>query len=175
MGHLKVAVDHQKLEYSGPFNATDLFRMIENFLFERGFDKRQEKDFEQNNPDGKFIEWQISPWKRVTDYVRYIIKVRVLCFELVKADAVIEKKKAKVDNGRVIIVIDGFMELDNDNRWEGTPMLFFIREFFDFFVHKVYTERFEQVLIHDINHLNEYIEKFFNVYRNYKVISSRSL
>ena len=88
MGHLKMVVDHEKIEYSGPFNANDLFRMIDNFVFERGFDKRQDKDFEHSTPTGKFIEWQISPWKKITDYIRYIIKVRVLCYELLKTDVV---------------------------------------------------------------------------------------
>lgn len=175
MGHLKLVVDHQKIDYSGPFQATNLFRTIEAFLFERGFDKKQDKDFEQNLPNGRFIEWQISPWKKVSDYIRYIIKVRVLCYDLVKRESAVGKKKVKFDTGRVIIVIDGFMELDSDNRWESRPMLFFIRTMFDYFINKVYTERFEQVLIHDINHLNEEIEKFFNIYRSYKSISRRSM
>ena len=32
MGHLKVIVDHEKIDYSGPFKAADLFNMIENFF-----------------------------------------------------------------------------------------------------------------------------------------------
>lgn len=171
MGHIKIVVDHEKLEYSGPFVANDLFRMIDNFVFERGFDKRQDKDFEQNTQNGKFIEWQISPWKRITDYIRYIIKVRVLGYEILKTDVSNNGKKTKIDNGRVIIVIDGFMEYDYDSYWEDKPILRFIRTIYDYFVFKAYTERFEQRLVHDINHLHDYIEKFFNMYGHYKIIS----
>ena len=171
MGHLKIVVDHEKIDYSGPFNANDLFRMIENFVFERGFDKKQDKDFEQNTEHGKFIEWQISPWKKITDYIRYIIKVRVLGYDIVKIDSVNDGKKTKVDNGRVVIVIDGFMEYDYDNKWDDRPFLFFLRTIYDYFVFKAYTERFEQRLVHDINHLHSHTEKFFNLYRHYSVIS----
>src|SRR3989338_7576627 len=108
MGHVKLIVDHEKIDYSGPFSLNDLFRMIENFIWERGFDKRQDKDFEQNTHNGKFVEWQISSWKIITDYTRYIMKVRVLGYDILKTDAVNHGKKSKVDTGRIIIVIDGF-------------------------------------------------------------------
>ena len=97
MGHLKIVVDHEKIDYSGPFNANDLFRMIENYVFEKGFDKKQDKDFEQNTPSGKSIEWQISPWKKITDYVRYMIKVRVLGHDFVKTDVMVDGKRKKVE------------------------------------------------------------------------------
>lgn len=173
MGHLKIVVDHDKIDYSGPINLNDLFRMITNFLFERGFDKRQDKDFEQNTDKGKFIEWQISPWKRITDYIRYIIKIRILGYDISKADITHNGKKAKVESGRIIIVIDGFMEYDYDHYWDERPILLFFRTIFDYFALKVYTERFEQRLVHDVNHLHDNIEKFFNMYRHYKVISQK--
>lgn len=172
MGHLKIVVDHKKIEYSGPFDLSDLFRLIENFLWERGFDKRQDKDFEQNTPSGKFVEWVYSPWKKITDYIRYIVKVRVLGFDIVKVDVKNSGKKGKVDNGRVVIFIDAFMEYDYDNYWDDRPFLFFWRTVYDYFVHKVYSENFEQRLVHDANHLYDAIEKFFNIHRHYMVISS---
>lgn len=171
MGHIKLIVDHEKIDYSGPLEVTNLLRTIENFIWERGFDKRQEKDFEQNTERGKFIEWQIAPWKTITDYTRYIIKVRVLGYDIGKTDVVKNGKKIKVDNGRIIIVIDGFVEYDVESRWEQKPILHFLRTIYDKFIFKVYTERFEQRLIHDINHLHDHIEKFLNLYRHYTIIS----
>jgi len=173
MGHLKIIVDHDKIDYSGPVDVTGLFNMIENFIFYMGFDKRQDKDFEQNTPNGKFIEWQISPWKWITDYTRYIIKVRVLGYDIVKADTVHNGKKAKVESGRILIVIDGFVEYDLQSKWQDKPILFFLSQLYDKFIFKVYTERFEHMLVNDINHLHDQIEKFLNVYRHYSVISRK--
>jgi len=173
MGHVKIIVDHDKIDYSGPVELNSLLKMIENFIWERGFDKKQDKDFEQNTQHGKFIEWEITPWKWVTDYTRYIIKVRVLGYDILKADAVSNGKKAKIDSGRIIIVIDGFIEYDLQTRWENKPILHFIRAIYDNFIFKAYTERFEHMLVNDINHLHDHIEKFFNVYRHYAVISKQ--
>src|SRR3989344_79056 len=171
MGHLKIVVDHEKIDYSGPFDVADFLRMIENFLWERGFDKNQDKDFEIHTERGKSIEWQYSPYKKITDYIRYIVKVRVLGYDLTKIDAVNNGRKSKIDNGRIIVVIDGFIEYDYDSKWEGKPILHFFRTIYDYFIFKAYTERFEQRLVHDINHLHDHIEKFLNLYRNYTVIS----
>ena len=171
MGNLKIIVDHEKIDYSGPFNLKDLLNDIENFIWEMGFDKRQDKDFEINTANGKSIEWQYSPWKKISDYVRYIIKVRVLGFDIVKTDMRHNGEKNKVDNGRLIIVIDGFVEYDYDSYWDDKPILHFFRTIFDYFVFKAYTENFEQRLVHDVNKLHDHLEKFFNMYRNYKIIS----
>lgn len=171
MGHVKIVVDHEKIDYSGPLNLTELIKMIDNFIFYMGYDKKQDKDFEENTPNGKFIEYQITPWKWISDYTRYMIKVRILGYDLVKTDVVNNGKKSKVDNGRIIIVIDGFVESDLQNRWEHNPVFHFLRSLYDNFIHKAYTERFEHMLVNDINHLTDHIEKFLNVCRHYSVIS----
>lgn len=173
MGHVKIIVDHDKIDYSGPLQLTNLFRLISNFIWERGFDYRQEKDFEQNMPNGKFIEWQITPWKWISDYIRYIIKVRILGYDIVKTDVLADGKKTKVDNGRILIVIDGYVEYDLHSFWENIPFFHFLRSIYDNFVYKVYTERFEQVLVNDINHLHNHIEKYLNLYRHHSVISKK--
>ena len=171
MGHLKIIVDHDKIDYSGPFAANDLLRMIMNFLSERGFDLRQDKDIEQTTSHGKCIEWQISPWKRVTDYIRYMFKVRVLGYDIAKTNVEVNGKKSKIETGRVIIVIDAFMEFDYESKWDDKPLFVFIRTMYDYFIYKTYTERFEHRLVHDANHLHDSIEKFLNMYKHYHVIS----
>ena len=171
MGHLKIIVDHEKLEYSGPLDVKDLLNNIENFIWGMGYDKKQEKDTEISTQNGKHIEWQYAPWKKITDYIRYIVKVRVIGYDIVKTDVAHEGKKKKIDTGRIVIVIDGFMEYDYDNYWDDHPVLHFIRTIYDYFIFKAYTENFEQRLVHDVNSLHDHLEKFFNMHRHYTVIS----
>lgn len=175
MGHLRIIVDHEKIDYEGPLNLGDLFRHIQNFLFERGFDARQDKDFEHHAPEGMEIEWQISPWKRITDYVRHMIKIRILSHELKKIDVVKDGKKTRVDSGHVYIVIDGYIETDYESRWDERPLLVFLRTVYEKFVFRMYTERFDQRLTHDINQLSNSIKHFLNVQRHYSVISRPSI
>ena len=171
MSELRLVVDHLRLNYTGPFDANALLKNINVFLFERGWDSKVEKEFEQNVQTGKQMEIQIKCWKRITDYVRYWPKVRILVYDYHKVDAVVENKKVKVGNGRAIIYIDGYMELDEHNRWEGIPFFQFLRTIYNNFLYKVYTERFEQRLSYDMHHLYHTIEQFFNTYKHYKVVS----
>lgn len=172
MSEIRVVVDHLKLDYKGPFEFNALCRLINAFFFERGFDIKVDKDFEINTKTGKKIEWQISPWKKITDYVRYICKIRILIEDMVKVEAIKDKKKVKVDNGRLIMFIDGFIDFDYFNRWDEHPFFLFLRTLYDRFVYKAYTERFEQRFVYDIHHLYDGIEKFLNVYHHYRVVTT---
>jgi hypothetical protein len=174
MGHMKIVVDNDKIVYSGPFDANGLFRMISQHLFERGFDMRQDKDFEINSPKGKGIEWQISPWKRISDYIRYFFRIRIVISDMAKTDVTIGRKKKKVERGKVIIAINAFIEFDYDSYWEERPLLHFIRTIYDYFVFRPHSEKFEQVLVHDANILHTEIEKFLNMYKSYKTISRQA-
>lgn len=172
MSDTRLIVDHQKLEYEGPFDLNDLIMMIQKFSFERGFDRKLEKDFEQNTKTGKQVEWQISHWKKVTDYVKNILRIRILVTDYVKVDSIKDKKKVKVGNGKIIIFFDGLLEFDYFHKMDSRPIFMFMRVLFDKFVYKLYTERFEQRLTYDLNHLYHEVEKFLNLYRHYKPVKT---
>ena len=171
MSEMRLIVDHLRLNYNGPFDANALFKHINAFLFERGFDLKVDKEFEQNTKTGKHIEWQIIPWKRISDYTRHHIKIRALIYDYNKVDAIVDKKKVKVGNGRVVMYLDGYIEYDQEERWESVPFFQLMRTIYNNFIFKVYTERFEQRLSYDVHHLYDTIERFFNMYKHYKVVS----
>ncbi|MAH01870.1 MAG: hypothetical protein QF798_03230 [Candidatus Woesearchaeota archaeon] len=171
MSEVTIVVDHLRLNYGGPFDANALFKHINVFLFERGFDLKVEKEFEQNTKTGKHMEWLIMPWKRISDYTRHHIKVRILVYDYNKVDAVIDKKKVKIGNGRIVMYLDGYIEYDQEDRWESKPFFQFLRTIYNKFIYKVYTERFEQRLSHDVHHLHHAVEQFLNIYKHYKVVS----
>lgn len=172
MSDTRIVVDHQKMEYEGPFDFNDLVTMIQRWTFERGFDRKLEKNFEQTTQAGKHIEWQFTHWKKITDYMRYHLRVRMLVSNYVKVDAVKENKKVKVGNGKILIYFDGYMELDYFHKWDSRPVFMFFRVLFDKFVYKHYTERFEQRLTYDMTHLYNEVEKFFNLYRHYRLVKT---
>ena len=74
-----------------------------------------------------------------------------------------------------MVYIDGFVQYDYESYWDDRPLLHFIRTIYDYFVFKAYSENFEQRMVHDTNHLYDHIEKFFNMYRHYTVMSSEKI
>lgn len=171
MSDLRIIVDHLKLDYSGVMEVKELFKLINRWFAERHFQKKEDKNYEQNTPEGKFIEYEISHWKKVSDYTRYVYKMRALFQNLKKVDIAKESKKAQVDHGRVLIYFDGFIEHDYLHRWDERPLFVFFRTLYDKFVYRAYTERFEHRLTHDMHNLYNEIEKFLNTYHYYKVVS----
>jgi len=169
MSELKLIVDHLRLNYTGPFNANDLFKHITSFINELGFDLKINKEFEQNVAAGKHIEWEIEPWKKISDYVHHHIKVRVFIWDYTTSSVLIDRKKVKMGNGRLELVLDGYVEYDYYQRWEKLPMLQFIRQLMNTYIYKIYTKRFEERLIYDCNHLITSIEKLLNIDSHYKV------
>jgi hypothetical protein len=141
------------------------------FTKEKGFDLWIVKEFEHDTNRGKQIEWQLRPWKQISDNLRYWIKIRALIYDYHKVDAIVDKKKVKIGNGKVVIYLDGYAELDQLNFWERFPILQFIRSLYTHFVYKIYTENFEQRLTYDVYQLYHTIEQFFNIYKSYKVVS----
>jgi len=174
MPELRIVVDHEKLEYEGMFDAVKLFEIIEAWMLERHYERKEDKNHEQDTPDGKFIEWQATPWKKVTDYMRYSIKMRILISNLKKVETFVDKKRKHLHHGKVNIVIDAFMDTDYDVRWENKPFLIFLRTMYDKFFYKVYTERFENRLTYDARYLYHLLEKYFNMAAHFKQVSRTS-
>ena len=66
---------------------------------------------------------------------------------------------------------DAYLLHDYEHRWDMTPMLVFLRTMFDKFIYKIYTERFEQRVTHDIHHLYNVVETYLNMYKHYRPVS----
>ena len=98
-------------------------------------------------------------------------KIRILGHNLHKVDVLQGKKKIKVEDGKIEIVIDAFLLTDYDSYWDTKPVFQFIRTMYDKFIYKVYTENFEQKLVHDTNTLTHSIKQLLNFYKHYAVIS----
>src|SRR3989338_7588125 len=77
MPEQRIIVDHLTISYSGIFNVTELYQLMDNWFREKGFDKRELRNQEHVTPEGKYIELELQPWKKVSDYVRHVIKVLV--------------------------------------------------------------------------------------------------
>ncbi|MBU0614869.1 MAG: hypothetical protein KJ601_02150, partial [Nanoarchaeota archaeon] len=74
MAFVRIVVDHLKLEYSGLFDSKEFFALIARFANDNSLQKRASKNFEQDLPGGKAIEWETDYWRKVTDYARTVYK-----------------------------------------------------------------------------------------------------
>jgi len=168
MGDTKLVVDHLKLEYQGVFSVRDLFRMFTRWCKERAYEKGGDYISEQNTENGKYIEYFYYPWKKDTSEVRFFMKIRLLIYDLKKVDMMVDEEKKRLDHGKVILYLDGFLEFDYDVRWQHQPLWIFLRTIFNKYVFSRYHSSFEKIIIDDTHDLYEHFERFFNMYHSFK-------
>ena len=73
MGENRLVVDHLKLSYTGIFSPKDLIDAIGNWAYEHTMEKQTKKLVEQDTPKGKFIEWEVNFWTKVTEHQEIVL------------------------------------------------------------------------------------------------------
>ncbi len=169
-GEVNQIVDRLTLEYRGVFSSRELFRMFTKWYKESPYEKGGDYISEQNTSHGKCIEYTYMPWIKPNDYIRNFMRIRILIYDMKKVDIMVDGIKEKMDEGRILIFIDGFLEYDYDARWGGKPMLQLMRTFYIKFMYKYYSKFFEGGMINDCHALYELFERFFNMYKTYRPI-----
>ena len=86
MGEMDIIVDKLRLQYEGLFSVKDLYFAIDEWFEERNFDRRELRHVERVTPEGKYIEVEMRPWKKYTDYAKCEIKIRLVMSDIVEVE-----------------------------------------------------------------------------------------
>ena len=165
MAERHVVIDKLRLNYEGLFKVTDLYKTVDNWLREKGYDKREKMMAESVTKGGKYVEWIMEPWKKITDYATIVIKLRVILTDIQEVEVEIDNQKVNMNQGKARFVFDGYIETDYESKWESKPLFFFLRTIMDKYIFKPYTVGFDSNAASDINDLNMRIKSFLNLYR----------
>ena len=165
MSEKKLVIDQLKLNYEGLFEVNELFKMVDAWFYEKGYDKYEKKNEEQVLPTGREILLELRPWKKTTDYAKNEIRVRIFMHGVKDVEVEKEGAKVKMNQGEVQMVFDGYLETDYENRWENKPFFYFLRTLFDKYIYKGYISKFEGNLVNDVHDLHTRIKAFLNMYR----------
>ncbi len=165
MAEREVIIDKLRLSYEGLFKITELYKLIDSWLREKGYDKREKKMIESVTKTGKFVEWELEPWKKITDYTKIVIRLRIILTDIKEIDVEVDKTKARMNQGKANFIFDGYIETDYEHRWESKPLFFVLRTLFDKYVFKPYTTGYQSNAIADVNDLHSRIKSFLNLYR----------
>ncbi len=165
MPEREVVVDKLRLTYEGIFSVPELYKLIDEWFRWKGYDKRENKNIEIVKPEGKFIEIELEPWKKVTDYAKNVIKIRIQMFDIRDVEVEKDNTKLKLNQGKVHFVFDGYLETDYEAKWDGKPIFYFIRTVFDKYLYKPFTTGFERGVKQDVMHLQGQVKAFLNLYR----------
>lgn len=165
MGDKELVVDQLKLTYDGVFDLNGLYRTLDQWFFEKGYDRVELKNYEQILPDGRSIELDLQPYKKTTEFFKNIIRIRLKATGV--KDITIEKdgSKVNINQGKIMIIFDAFFEIDHRGMWESKAFFFFLRHMLTKFVFKKYYDQYKKWLINDFYEIHGRIQRYLNLYR----------
>jgi len=165
MAERLIVVDKEKLEYEGLFESKEILRVMEQWAKDKGYWMIEKRHGEATKPEGKLIDMEYEPFKKLTDYAKGVIKIRAQ-FQNVK-DVIIERdnKKVKMQEGRIIIVLDGILETDYEHRWEAKPVFYVLRTIFEKYVLTPFISGFERGVKEDTMALKNNLKAFLGLAR----------
>ncbi len=165
MAERRLVVDHMTLAYEGLFDLHELYVLINQWLKDKGFDTREQRNQEHVRPSGKFIELELMPWKKITDYARHVIKINIKIRNLKEVVVEEDEKRVTLNKAAVKIVLDGYLDTDYEDRWESKPFYYFIRTLFDKFIYRTYSTQYEELLVENCLQIHSTIKAFLNLYQ----------
>lgn len=163
MSEKKIVVDDMKIEYQGLFDAKELYRIIENWTKENGYNKKEQSNIEHVNTDGKYVEIKFEPSKSITDYAKIIIKLKLSMNGIKDVEVKREGHKLHLQQGKVGFSFQGILETDYEGKWETKPILFFIRTLYDKYIYRNYSGKYEGEINRDVNLLAGDIKRYLNL------------
>jgi hypothetical protein len=167
MAERYTVVEQEKINYRGLFDLNEMTKIIEKWLRNKGFDKRVLVDEEHVYEKHKYIHFKWQPYKKITDYIKFELRIWIYVTNLTTVTKEIDGIKKKMNHADMDIIIDGFLFTDYENRWEQRPMYFFIRTVFDKFLYKMQTAKHESMLREWCFELKAELSSFLNLYRFY--------
>jgi hypothetical protein len=131
MPEVKIVVDGIRFTYSGLFDIDEFFKEIDKWQDDNGFEREIKKKLQHVSAEGKRMEYNYEMWKRITDYVRPTIRLKVLFRDVVDIDVEREGTKRNMQKGHVLVLIDGFLVTDTHERWWQKPWYVFTRTVYE--------------------------------------------
>jgi hypothetical protein len=165
MAERRIVVDNLVLQYEGLFEIKELYLMIDKWLRQKGYDKWEKRNHEHVLKDGRFIEFELEPWKKISDYAKIVISMYIHMLNIKEVTVKKDNVDVKMNQGRVRIRFIGFLVTDYTNKWEGQPLYYFLRAIFDKYVYRVTSDKFEGAVSDDVKHLYQNVKAFLNLYR----------
>ena len=165
MGERRIVIDNLMLQYEGLFELRELYMMVDKWLRQKGYDKFEKRNHEHVLKEGKYIEIELEPWKKITDYAKIVINLYFHCYNVKEVIVKKDGQDVKMNQGKIKIKFVGFLVTDYEDKWEGKPIFYFLRAVMDKWVYRVASEKYEAAVAEDVKHLYQNVKAFLNLFR----------
>ena len=161
-----LVVNNKELLYKGIFRSDDVFRLVNQAIKHKGYTKREKRNEELVAEAGTQSYIELRPFKEVTSYVTFMIKIKIIFDKVTETTEEIDGIKRKFQNGDVKVVFDSWLLGDYQSRWGMQPWVFFVKGLINKYVYTFPTESgFKSQLSGDTVYLYAQIKKLLDSYK----------
>ncbi len=165
MAERRIVVDTLRLNYQGLVNITEFYRMLDSWFKQHGYEKYEKNVSEQVFKNTKQTEVIWEPWKKINDYAKIVIKMTILMTNIKEVVIKKDNKRVKTQQAKVLITFMGHLETDWEHKWEGNPVLYFLRAVFDQFVYKIHTDKYYSLVAEETDKMYAMMKAYLNLQR----------
>lgn len=164
MAEKHTIVSGDTLAFGGLIQLHDLFTLINSYFRQLGYDKRVSHNEQQNFGNKKTISIQLKPWKTISDYIKFEIKI-VIDAEVEDVEIRMGDTPITIQKGNIKFTFFAAVITDYEKSWEQKAEYFFLRTLFNKFVYKVKMTEWDGMLKQQVTHLKAEIASFLNMKR----------
>ncbi len=146
----KEQIFSSKMKSDGIFLFRDFYKFCYDWLVEETeLNVSEDKYVEKLQGDEKEIDVVWTGWRKITDYFKFVIKVKFQVRRLKEVEIMEDNVKIKKNSGYVEIKITGTLVRDYDGKFESNAFRKFLRGTYEKWIIPSRIEQFEEKLISD--------------------------
>lgn len=165
MSEVKYLVDGKQVQYEGLFDLPGLFKAIDEFFRERGYDRMETKNYEEVYESGRQVTIELLPYKKPNYYVKIEIRIYAFFKNLKEKVVEIDGVKRKLMHGRAEFWFDANLYTDFEHRWDERVFFYFLRTITDKYIKRSQTHIAEELAVRDCWDVVDLVKSFLNMHR----------
>ncbi len=158
-------IDGERITYEGFFSFAELIKILKEWGGAKGYFFLEKSATENVKPDGKYVEYKFAGSKKVSDYAKCVLPLRIIGSGIKEKELEKDGRKQLLSEGKVQIVLDAFLETDYEGQWESKPLYYMIRTLWDKHIYKPFLSGFREDLKQDAVQLKQELKAFLNLYK----------
>ncbi|MCX8194148.1 MAG: hypothetical protein N3G19_02175 [Candidatus Pacearchaeota archaeon] len=149
-----------KLVHAGIFDFKSIYNFLYDLFTHYNYVVIEQKYSEKIKAEGKELEILWLCLKKISDYFRFRIKVRIFILGMISVEVVRENIKVKRDKGEIEIKIASSLERDYENKWESNPVTKFLRGIYDKYIIKSRIEAYEDAIATEVDEVLSQLKSY---------------
>jgi hypothetical protein len=150
------------LRYRGPFDLDGLRGEIDGWIDRFDYDMDKVLDEEIVKQDHKQLKLVIEGNKTLSDYADIQLEIILQINDLEEITIETENNVINAQRGEVVVTLNSYVETDTEGKYEGRPLLYFLRYLAEKWFYKSYIDQYEELLGDHRKNLKREINRFLN-------------